>query len=189
MASVRAAVYCLSTLFHRFEFAYCFLQNMFYLRHYLILSSARYWLFIHSLIPTTSALLIVMSLQLFFPLNTRATYCFHNYPVSCVCYISKAQGSIRALSWVWHFSSTSPFHSLSNCFTCCHLCVASQVALVVKTLPANAGDIRDSSLIPGSGRSPGGGHGNPLWYSCLENPYGQRSLVHGVAKSQTWLSD
>ena len=130
MASVRAAVYCLSTLFHRFEFAYCFLQNMFYLRHYLILSSARYWLFIHSLIPTTSALLIVMSLQLFFPLNTRATYCFHNYPVSCVCYISKAQGSIRALSWVWRFSSTSPFHSLSNCFTCCHLCVASHHGII-----------------------------------------------------------
>ena len=127
-----------------------------------------------------------MSLQLFFPLNTRATYCFHNYPVSCVCYISKAQGSIRALSWVWHFSSTSPFHSLSNCFTCCHLCVASQVALVVKTLPANAGDIRDSSLIPGSGRSPGGGHGNPLWYSCLENPMDRgawRATTAAAAKS------
>ena len=46
---------------------------------------------------------------------------------------------------------------------------ASQVALVVKNLPANAGDIRDKGLIPGSGRSPGGGHGNPLSY-CLENP-------------------
>ena len=41
----------------------------------------------------------------------------------------------------------------------------SQVALVVKTLPANAGDIRDLCLIPGSERSPGGGHGNPLQYS------------------------
>ena len=46
---------------------------------------------------------------------------------------------------------------------------ASQVVLVVKNLPANAGDIRDMSLIPGSGRSPGGGHGNPLQYSCLGN--------------------
>ena len=53
---------------------------------------------------------------------------------------------------------------------------ASQVVLVVKNLPANAGDIRDKSSIPGSGRSPGGGHGNPLQYSCLENPHGQRSL-------------
>ena len=45
----------------------------------------------------------------------------------------------------------------------------SQMALVVKKLPANAGDIRDVDLIPGSGRSPGGGHGNPLQYSCLED--------------------
>ena len=44
------------------------------------------------------------------------------------------------------------------------------MALVVRNLPASAGDIRDSGLIPGSGRSPGGGHGNPLQYSCLENP-------------------
>ena len=44
------------------------------------------------------------------------------------------------------------------------------MALVVKNLPANAGDIKDVGLIPGSGRSPGGGHGNPLQYSCLENP-------------------
>ena len=54
---------------------------------------------------------------------------------------------------------------------------ASQEALVVKNLPANAGDIRDVSLIPGSGRSPRGGHGNPFHYSCLENPHGQRSLA------------
>ena len=47
---------------------------------------------------------------------------------------------------------------------------ASQVVLVVKNLPANAGDIRDVSSIPASGRSPGGGNGNPLQYSCLENP-------------------
>ena len=54
---------------------------------------------------------------------------------------------------------------------------ASQVALVIENLPANAGDIRDMGLIPGSGRSPGGGHGNPLQYSCLESPHGQRSLA------------
>ena len=52
----------------------------------------------------------------------------------------------------------------------------SQVALVVKNLTANAGDIRDVGSILGSGRPPGGGHGNPLQYSCLENPHGQRSL-------------
>ena len=54
---------------------------------------------------------------------------------------------------------------------------ASQVALVVKNLPTNAGDIRDMCLISGSGRFPGGGHGNPLQHSCLENPHGQRSLM------------
>ena len=67
---------------------------------------------------------------------------------------------------------------------------ASQVALVVKNPPANAGDIRDAGSIPGSGRSPGEGHGNPLQYSCLENPMDRgasRATVHGVAKSQTRL--
>ena len=52
---------------------------------------------------------------------------------------------------------------------------AFQVVLVVKNLTANAGNIRDTGLIPGLGRSPGGGHGNPFQYSCLENPHGQRS--------------
>ena len=54
---------------------------------------------------------------------------------------------------------------------CVRMCVCtSQVALVVKCPPANAGDVRDTVSIPASGRSPGGGHGNPLQYSCLENP-------------------
>ena len=54
---------------------------------------------------------------------------------------------------------------------------ASQVVLLVKNPPANAGNVRDSGSIPGLGRLPGGGHGNPLQYSCLENPHGQRSLA------------
>ena len=67
---------------------------------------------------------------------------------------------------------------------------ASQVELMVENLPANSGDREDTSLIPGSGRSPGGGHGNPLQYSCLENPMDRRAwqpMVHRVKKSQTWL--
>ena len=48
--------------------------------------------------------------------------------------------------------------------------MASQVALVVKNPPANPGDVRDAGSIPGWGRSPGGGQGNPLQYSYLENP-------------------
>ena len=59
------------------------------------------------------------------------------------------------------------------------------MALVVKNLPAVAGDI---SLIPGSRRSPGGGHGNPLQYSCLENPMDRGAwwaTVHRAAKNWT----
>ena len=54
---------------------------------------------------------------------------------------------------------------------------ASQVVLVVKNLPANVGDARDTGLISGLVRSPGGGHGHPLQYSCLESPHGQRRLA------------
>ena len=57
-----------------------------------------------------------------------------------------------------------------------------------KEQPANAGDIRDMGSIPGSGRSPGGGHGNPLQYSCLENPMDKgawQTTVHRVTKSWT----
>jgi len=64
------------------------------------------------------------------------------------------------------------------------------VALAVKNVPANAGDIREPGSIPGLGRSPRGGHGNPPQYSCLENPMDReawRATVHGVAKSQTRL--
>ena len=52
-------------------------------------------------------------------------------------------------------------------------------------MPANAGDARDTSLIPGSGRSPGGGSGNPLQYSCLGNPMDRgalQAIVWGIAK-------
>ena len=67
---------------------------------------------------------------------------------------------------------------------------ASQVVLVVKNPLAKAGDIRHKNSIPGSGRSPGEGHGNPFQYSSLENPMDRgawRPTVHGVAKSQTQL--
>ena len=67
---------------------------------------------------------------------------------------------------------------------------ATQVMLVVKNLFANAGDIKDAGLIPGSGRFPGGRHGNPLQYSCLESPRDRgawRATVHRVTKSWTRL--
>ena len=62
------------------------------------------------------------------------------------------------------------------------------MVLVVKNLPADAGDVRDVSSIPGSGRSLGGGHGNPLQYSCLENPMDRGAwwaTAYRVAQSRT----
>ena len=65
---------------------------------------------------------------------------------------------------------------------------ASQVVPVVKNQPGNAGDIRDTSSIPGLGRSPGEGHGNLLQYSCLENPMDRgdwQATIHGVTNRWT----
>jgi len=65
------------------------------------------------------------------------------------------------------------------------------VVLVVKNLPANAGDARDVGSIPGLGRCPGEGNGTLLQYSCQENSTGRIAwwvTVHGVAKSQMWMS-
>ena len=62
--------------------------------------------------------------------------------------------------------------------------------IVVKNLPVSAVDLRDTGLIPGSGRSLGGGHGNPLQYTCLENPMDRGTwwaTVQRVAKSLTQL--
>ena len=73
-------------------------------------------------------------------------------------------------------------------FVLCIFPQASQVAQVVKNPPTNAGD---TGLIPGSGRSPGGGNDNPLQYSCLESSMDRgawQATIHGVAKSQTQLS-
>ena len=66
---------------------------------------------------------------------------------------------------------------------------ASQVVLVVKNPPANAEDLSDAGSIPRLGRSPAAAHGNPLQYSCLENPLDRgawQAEVYGVTKSWTW---
>ena len=83
------------------------------------------------------------------------------------CFIFLIRKIYDLTSW------TSGERKLVNTY---HLFTASQVALMVKSPPANAGDKRHS-LIPGWGRSSGEEHGDPLKYSCLENPHGQRSLV------------
>ena len=84
------------------------------------------------------------------------------------------------------------------CMVCFYILIltsrASEVALVVKNLSADAGDVRGMGLTPESGRFPGSGCGSPLQYSCLENPSDRGAwwaTVHGVAKSRTclnWLS-
>ena len=85
----------------------------------------------------------------------------------------------------------SAFKSARNRFSKpYHTGWTSQLALMVKNLSANAGDVQDEGSIPGSRRSAGGGHGNPLQYSCLENPMDRGAwwtAVHRVTKSQTWL--
>ena len=66
--------------------------------------------------------------------------------------------------------------------------ITSQVVLVLKNPPASEGDVKDSGSITGLGRSPGGGYGNPLQYSCLENPMDRgawRAIIHRIAESDT----
>ena len=75
-------------------------------------------------------------------------------------------------------------------FVCCYILGSSQVALVVKNAPANAGNLGDIGSVPSLRRSYGEGNGNPLQYSCLKNPMNRgawRAMVHRVAKNQTWL--
>ena len=79
------------------------------------------------------------------------------------------------------------------CMCVLHIYIYTHIyggAIAVKNPPANGGDIRDAGSIPGSRRSPGGGHGNPFQYSCLENPMDRgawRATVHRGTKSQTRL--
>ena len=86
---------------------------------------------------------------------------------------------------------TGPFFPSFYLYTPANSYLASQVALGVKNLPADAGDIRDTGSVPGLGRSPGGGHNNPLQYYFLENPIDSGAwwaTVHRVSKSLTQLS-
>ena len=78
----------------------------------------------------------------------------------------------------------------NNCREASTFWGASKVVPVVKNPPVNAGDMRDAGSIPGSGRSPGVGNGNPLQYSCLEKSTDRGAWLatgHSVAKSQTQL--
>ena len=95
-----------------------------------------------------------------------------------------------AYTSIFYFLTSRPVRN-KHCCLSTHFTVfpgASQVALVVKNPPTNAGEVRDASLIPGLGRSLGGRHGNHLQYSCLENSTDRgawRATVHGVTESDT----
>ena len=91
-------------------------------------------------------------------------------------------------TWV-HFIQTTTYVALGELLTVSYSRPqASQVVPVVKNWPANAGDVRYAGLIPGSGKSPGVGNGNPLQYSCLGNPMHRgawRDTDHRIAQSDT----
>ena len=98
--------------------------------------------------------------------------------------------SVNIFSGLWNLLGLGPLTRWGLVPQYGQVILASQVALVVKNPPANAGDISDVGLIPGSGRFPGEGPGNPLQYSCLENPMDKgawRATTHGVTKSWTQL--
>ena len=99
--------------------------------------------------------------------------------------------SVSAGPYIYIFAHTSVVHIYIHTYICTYVYAwASQVAQLVKNPPASVGDARDVGSILGSGRSPGGGNGNPLQYSCLENPMGRgawRATVHRVAKIQIRL--
>ena len=98
--------------------------------------------------------------------------------------------SIHKCSSQWHLLMSNFFAGLL------HQCLLpgefSLGGTVLKNMPVNTGDVGDVGLVPGWGRSPGGGNGNPLQYSCLENPTGRgawQAIVHRVTKSRIQLSD
>ena len=103
-----------------------------------------------------------------------------NHLTTQVCYnlSTYKKKKTRCLQNIVKQSATEQdMHVLYNLMFILECLWASRVVLVVKNPSANVGDIRDAGSIPGWGRSPGGGCGNPLQYSCLENPHGQRSLA------------
>ena len=139
--------------------------------------------------------------------NTQKKKKFKNAFFSLIFHSSPVQISLLQLFWSHSFfpnmtSICLHLHFYSSFPTCLNAlplfshclfptqCPRPLVALVVKNLPFRAGDLRDMGLIPGSGRSLEEGNGNPLQYSCLENPMDRGAwlaMVHSVAKSRTRL--
>ena len=112
--------------------------------------------------------------------------CLHFF-INILSLITQREDSYPEVQkWTWALHEALEIVNKILCV--CTWWRASQVALVVKNLPANVADVRDLGSIPGLGRSSGEGHGNPLQYSCLENPMERGTewtAVHGVAESDT----
>ena len=93
------------------------------------------------------------------------------------------------ISWKLHVNLSRPYKVFSDPRLPAQQTPENRLQVMV---PVLAGEVRDLELIPGLGKSPGGGRGNPLWYSCLENPMDRgawRTAVHRVAESRTRLRD
>ena len=128
------------------------------------------------------------------PFQATISESFSRSPVNFCrdCVSASVSARVLITSWVAH--NLIPKSHFSVCFLRLwywelHYWV-SQVALEVKNLPANAGGVRDMGSMPGPGRVPGGGRGNPLQYSWLENPMDRGAswaTVHGVTKIWTRL--
>ena len=109
------------------------------------------------------------------------SHLFQNFPQFLVIHTAKGFGIVSKAEIDVFLELSSFFHEIPW---------APQVALAVKNPPASAGEVRDVGSIPGSGRSLGGGHGDPLQYSCLENPRDEGAwwaAIYGVAQSWTRL--
>ena len=107
------------------------------------------------------------------------SHLFQNFPQFLVIHTAKGFGIVSKAEIDVFLELSSFFHEIPW---------APQVALAVKNPPASAGEVRDVGSIPGSGRSLGGGHGDPLQYSCLENSMDRgawQTIVHGITKSDT----
>ena len=108
-------------------------------------------------------------------------------PIDCSPSVSSVHGNTLARILVWVTISLSRGSSQPRIYVYLQLIHGLPCWLSSKESACNAGDAGDAGSIPGSGRSPGGGHGNPLQYSCLKNPIDRRAWRATVHRaSETW---
>ena len=121
----------------------------------------------------------------------RVYVCLSVYKINCLPYLSIHHLSMYLSTSIYLIIYLLPMYYLYIIYL--HLSIVYlgfPGGSVIKNLPVNAEDAGDTGSIPGSGRSPGGGSGNPLQCSCLANSMDRgawRATIHGVSKSQTWL--